>query len=174
MHPVFSTDASTAIPIHAVTTESWTATAEQLGLVDFVRASGFEGGQGSLCLVPGRGAGIAAVLFGLGKKGASDADLFIAGKLPGLLPSGTYHFAGDWGDASHAALAFLLGSYRFERYKAKPKGVTVKLVPPTGVDAARLSLIAEAVFEGRDLINTPANDLGPAEIEAAIRAVAKH
>ena len=174
MHPVFSTDAATATPIHAVTNESWTATAEQLGLVDFVRASGFDGAQGSLCLVPGRGAGVAAVLFGLGKKGALDADPFIAGKLPGLLPAGIYHFAGDWGDASHAALAFLLGSYRFERYKAKPKGVTVKLVPPTGVDAARLSMIAEAVFEGRDLINTPANDLGPAEIEAAIRAVAKH
>jgi leucyl aminopeptidase len=46
-------------------------------------------------------------------------------------------------------------------------------VPPAGVDAARLSKIAEAVFEGRDLINTPANDLGPAEIEAAIRNVAK-
>lgn len=174
MHPVFSTDAATAIPLHAVTTESWTATAEQLGLVDFVRAAGFEGGQGSICLVPGRGAGIAAVLFGLGKKGSPDADPFIAGKLPGLLPAGTYRFEGDWGDAAHAALAFLLGSYRFERYKAKPKGVTVKLVPPSGVDAARLSIIAEAVFEGRDLINTPANDMGPAEIEAAIRAVAQH
>ena len=174
MLPVFSTDAASAIPLHAVTTESWTATAEQLGLVDFVRASGFEGAQGSLCLVPVRGAGIAAVLFGLGKKDASDADPFIAGKLPGLLPAGTYQFAGDWDDASRATLAFLLGSYRFEHYKAKPKGVTVRLVPPAGVDAVRLSMIAEAVFEGRDLINTPANDLGPAEIEAAIRAVAKN
>ncbi len=174
MHPVFSTDAATAIPLHAVTTESWTATAEQLGLVDFVRAAGFEGGQGSICLVPGRGSGIAAVLFGLGKKGSPDADPFIAGKLPGLLPAGTYRFEGDWGDAAQAVLAFLLGSYRFERYKAKPKGVTVKLVPPSGVDAARLSMIADAVFEGRDLINTPANDMGPAEIEAAVRAVAQH
>ena len=173
MHPVFSKDAATAIPVYAVTPESWTATAEQLALVDFVRASGFEGGQGSLCLVPGRGAGIAAVLFGLGKKTASDADPFLAGKLPTLLPPGTYRFEGDWGDAAQATLAFLLGSYRFERYKSKPKGVSVKLVPPAGVDAARLSKIAEAVFEGRDLINTPANDLGPAEIEAAIRNVAK-
>ena len=173
MHPVFSKDAATAIPLYAVTPESWTAMAEQLALVDFVRASGFEGGQGSLCLVPGRGAGIAAVLFGLGKKTASDADPFLAGKLPTLLPPGTYRFEGDWGDASQATLAFLLGSYRFERYKSKPKGVSVKLVPPAGVDAARLSKIAEAVFEGRDLINTPANDLGPAEIEAAIRDVAQ-
>jgi len=173
VHPVFSKDAATAIPVYAVAPESWTATAEQLALVDFVRASGFEGGPGSLCLVPGRGAGIAAVLFGLGKKTASDADPFLAGKLPTLLPPGTYRFEGDWGDASQAALAFLLGSYRFERYKSKPKGVSVNLVPPAGVDAARLSKIAEAVFEGRDLINTPANDLGPAEIEAAIRDVAK-
>jgi len=112
-------------------------------------------------------------LFGLGKKGAVDADPFIAGKLPTLLPPGTYRFEGDWGDASQATLAFLLGSYRFERYKSKPKGVSVKLVPPAGVDTSRLSKIAEAVFEGRDLINTPANDLGPAEIEAAIRDVAK-
>lgn len=173
MHPVFSFDAATAIPIYAVTTESWTATAEQLALVDFVRATGFEGGAGALCLVPGRGAGIAAALFGLGKKGAPDADPFLAGKLPTLLPPGTYRFEGDWGDIAHATLAFLLGSYRFERYKSKPKGMSVKLVPPAAVDAARLSMIAAAVFEGRDLINTPANDLGPAEIEEAIRAVAK-
>ena len=172
MHPVFSTDAAIAIPLHAVTPETWTATAEQLGLVDFVRATGFDGAQGALCLVPGRGAGLAAVLYGLGKKSMPDADSFIAGKLPTLLPAGTYKFMGDWGNLAHATLAFLLGSYRFERYKTKPKGVTVKLVPSPEIDVKRLSMMADAVFEGRDLINTPANDLGPAEIEAAIRAVA--
>ena len=72
MHPVFSTDAAIAIPLHAVTPETWTATAEQLGLVDFVRATGFDGAQGALCLVPGRGAGLAAVLYGLGKKSSGN------------------------------------------------------------------------------------------------------
>ena len=96
MHPVFSTDAAIAIPLHAVTPETWTATAEQLGLVDFVRATGFDGAQGALCLVPGRGAGLAAVLYGLGKKSMPDADSFIAGKLPTLLPAGTYKFMGDF------------------------------------------------------------------------------
>ncbi|MGL4729817.1 MAG: leucyl aminopeptidase family protein, partial [Bosea sp. (in: a-proteobacteria)] len=48
-----------------------------------------------------------------------------------------------------------------------------RLVVPEGVDAAEIRAIADAVALGRDLINTPANDMGPAEIEATIYALAK-
>jgi leucyl aminopeptidase len=71
-----------------------------------------------------------------------------------------------------AALAFALGSYRFARYR-KNDAPQAKLIVPQNVDASELSSIAEAVFLARDLINTPANDMGPAELEEATRALGK-
>ncbi|MBY0260374.1 MAG: leucyl aminopeptidase family protein [Methylobacterium sp.] len=108
-------------------------------------------------------------MFGLGDGSAP----MLAGKLPRALPPGTYRFTAAEGfDAAAATLAWLLGSYRFGRYRdAEPERPA--LVAPEGVDAEALVRIATAVANGRDLINTPANDLGPAEIEAAVRAVAE-
>ncbi len=74
-------------------------------------------------------------------------------------------------DARLAALAFALGGYRFTRYR-KSDGKTVRLEIPEGVDAGEISRIVEAAFLARDLINTPANDMGPAELEQAAREVA--
>jgi leucyl aminopeptidase len=111
------------------------------------------------------------VLFGIEDDSAKWRDPFRAGSLPGLLPAGTYRFANAPHDARLAGLAFALGSYRFGRYR-KADNPDVRLVPPDGVDAAALSRIAEAAFLARDLINTPSNDMGPAELEAASRLVA--
>jgi leucyl aminopeptidase len=88
------------------------------------------------------------------------------------LPAGTYRFANAPHDARLAALAFALGSYRFARYR-KVKDKAVRLVLPEGVDGDDLTRIAEGVTLARDLINTPANDMGPAELEAAARALAR-
>jgi leucyl aminopeptidase len=97
--------------------------------------------------------------------------LFRAGSLPGLLPAGVYRFANAPHDSRLAALAFALGSYRFGRYR-KAEAPDVRLVPPDGVDAAELTRTAEAAYLARDLINTPSNDMGPQELEAAARDVA--
>jgi leucyl aminopeptidase len=71
-----------------------------------------------------------------------------------------------------AALAFALGTYRFTRYR-KSEVRDVKLELPDGVDGAELTRIVEAVFLVRDLVNTPSNDCGPAEIEATARTIAE-
>src|SRR5690606_556794 len=71
-----------------------------------------------------------------------------------------------------AALAFALGAYRFTRYhKAEERGV--RLLLPRGVDGVELSRIVEGVTLARDLVNTPANDLGPEELAKVARALAK-
>jgi leucyl aminopeptidase len=173
MHHLLTPDDGTAIVVHAVSAEGWRAELATFApeTVDFVAKSGFDGEAGRVALIPGGVSGLKAVLFGTGKAGSKDKDAFLAGKLATLLPPGVYRLHGDFGDPTLATLAFLLGAYRFERYKRTKKSEIVRLVPPSGVDAARVSLIADAVTEGRDLINTPANDLGPAEIEAAIRRV---
>src|SRR5262249_51113949 len=74
-------------------------------------------------------------------------------------------------DARLAALAFALGPYRSARYRTA-EAKAIRLEVPDGVDGADLSRIAEGVTLARDLINTPANDLGPAELEEAARALA--
>jgi leucyl aminopeptidase len=91
------------------------------------------------------------------------------------LPAGAWHLEGDLTQAEgkEAALAFLLQSYRFDRYRpAKPASEPTLLKAPKGVDAARLLAMAEGEFLTRDLINTPALDMGPAELEAAFLALA--
>ncbi len=73
---------------------------------------------------------------------------------------------------TNALIAWALGTYNFARYR-KTKREAPKLVPPKGADAAEASRIAEGIFLGRDLINTPANDMGPAELAAAAKELAK-
>ncbi len=92
--------------------------------------------------------------------------------MPNALPGGDYRFVGKLPDPELATLAWLAGCYRFGRYKAEANGKPKRLVLPEGVDRARVLALAEALYLGRDLINTPANDLGPAELEAAARELA--
>lgn len=164
-----------AYPIHPVTSDNWESAAHAVNstALAYARATGFDGATGALALLPDAQGKIAAVLFGIEKPDAKTRDPFLFGKLANVLPEGHYHIIGQLPEAEIATLAFALGSYRFDRYKAKKRGTKAKLVVPQNVDAARVSLIAEAVYKGRDLINTPANDLGPDEIEKALRATAE-
>jgi leucyl aminopeptidase len=97
-------------------------------------------------------------------------DPFLAGKLTSVLPKGGYRFANAPHNPRLAALAFGLGAYRFARYgKSRTE---VRLEPPKSNDIDDLSRIVEAVYLARDLINTPANDMGPDELAAAAQALA--
>jgi leucyl aminopeptidase len=172
MQVSFARNAKDAVPLHAVTADglkSWLA-ARPKREAGFLKSTGFEAKDGDLRLVADAQGGIACAVLGLGK----GEDRYALAHFAEGLPPGTYRF----GDVpqSHGgavgALAWALGSYRFERYKTpKPEGA--KLVLPEGVDGAEVTRIAEAVFLGRDLINTPPNDMGPEELAAAARALAK-
>ena len=168
MHPIFATRSKAARPIWFVTAASFRKTVEGFGARDraFVKGAGFEAGPGRHLLLPGGGA-----LYGL-ENGGGHRNGFLPGSLPGVLPAGTYRFANAPHDARLAALAFALGTYRFTRYR-KAKDKPVKLVLPDGVDGDDLTRIADGVTLARDLINTPANDMGPADLEAAARNLAK-
>ncbi|KMO44928.1 cytochrome C oxidase subunit II [Methylobacterium tarhaniae] len=160
-----------AIPIRCVDAAGWPAVAAELPplAAAFARASGFEAKPGKIALLPGPDGALATVLFGV--ETGERADAFAVGRLPEALPQGTYRLEALPGDPALAALAWRLSGYRFGRYRerAAPKA---RLVAPEGIDAAEIDRIADAVAAGRDLVNTPANDLGPAEIEAAARALA--
>src|SRR3974390_984049 len=138
----------------------------------FVAATGFETKPDRFLLLPAADGKLAGALFGIERPGENPIDLFRPGQLSGLLPPGVYRFANAPHDARMAALAFVLGAYQFARYR-KAKQRSVQLAVPERVDGADLSRVVEGVTLARDLINTPSNDMGPAELEDAARALAK-
>jgi leucyl aminopeptidase len=160
-----------AVPIWFVTAQTYPDVRNLIGAdaCAFADAAGFEPKPGRHLLLPGNN-GLGGVLFGL--EGADDTkDLFLPGRLPQHLPNGVYRFANEPHDARLAALAFALGTYRFTRYrKAEARKLSLDL--SQSLDRDDLQRIVEAVTLARDLINTPANDMGPAELEAAAQKLA--
>jgi leucyl aminopeptidase len=131
-------------------------------------AQGFRGEGFQLAILPGEKAEWSAVL---GVADASALSPWCLAKAAETLPEGRYRVAGT--APGPAALGWLLGQYSFERYKQPKhrKGPRILLTP----EPARITetvLLAEATSLVRDLVNTPAGDLGPAELEAAARTVA--
>ena len=181
-HPLIETDTSlSAVPIHAVGPEGLDDLLGELPgpAAHFAKAQGFKAKTGEIVLLPDAGGALAHVLFGLG--GTKKRDPLLAGLLPGRLPAGLYRLDGA---GRLDVLAWLMGAYRFTRYRG---GKSVKdgadagegdqaqarLVAPDGVDVAGVAQVAQALALGRDLINTPANDCGPAEIAQAVERLAQ-
>jgi len=172
MHPAFlAPDSVATVPIWFVNTSTWREVRAGLDrkACAFVEASGFEPVAGRHAFLPGPGGTLAGVLFGQ-EDDTKPKDPFLAGKLAGALPRGVYRFANAPHDVRLAALGFAFGGYRFARYgKSRSE---LRLEPPESVDIRELSRIVEAVYLARDLINTPANDMGPDELAVAATAVA--
>lgn len=125
-------------------------------------------------LIPDETGGLygAALGLGNGQMGApcGPSELLV-GQLAASLPPGDYQFAATPSAAHLAAVAWGLGAYRFRRYKANGDAPP-RLDIPAGADREAVLNTVEAIWLGRDLINTPAADMGPAELEAAARALA--
>lgn len=139
---------------------------------DWLVGSGFEAGLGEMRLLPGP-EGVAAAVAGLGTAKARGRLRFGLAKAVSGLPGGAWRLVGDLTQSQRdeAALGWLLALYRFDRYRAGKAAEPARLVAE-GVDAARLLAMAEGEFLTRDLINTPASDMGPAELEDAFLALA--
>lgn len=138
-------------------------------------ANKFKGAARKLLLLPGPAGGLSGVLFGIGEGNTGDPagpGALLCGMLPAQLPPGTYELHGAGAGAELAAIAWGLGAYRFRRYKTAANGDQMaRLRLDRTVDRDRVLAIVEAIWLGRDLINTPASDLGPAELEAAARTL---
>jgi leucyl aminopeptidase len=132
-------------------------------LRDLARANGFGGETGAVL------AGAEGALLGVG----DDRDPFIAAAAADKLPDGDYYFKESFDAelAAKAALGWLLGTYRFDKYK-KQKPAAARLVAPEGVDIGATSRAAAAIARVRDLVNIPASDMSPAALEDAVREAA--
>lgn len=138
----------------------------------WAETNGFDASAGSVQAIPDDRGWLARVLFGIGSASSNHNDPLLAGKLPTVLPEGTYEFSGEIGDPEMAALAWQLGAYRFDRYRQRQHAAR-ELIFPGGVDGGRVGRIADGVYLARDLVNTPSNDMGPDELEAAARKLAR-
>ncbi len=134
----------------------------------WARANGFAGQRGRLLALPGADGNLAGYLFGTG--GAANRPVLVAGLAAAALEPGRYRAEGDIGDPTLTALAFRLGAYRFDRYR-RPKDAA-ELVDPVGADMAAVDRLATGATLARDLINTPASDLGPDDFDREIRSFA--
>ena len=171
--PLETASDAPSIPVSVATIAEWPALAANLPERQrgFAAANGFSGKAGACLPLPADDGSVARVLFGLGSEDIA-ANPFRIGSLPGLLPAGLYRLENATSDTRLASLAFALGSYRFARYR-KNDGRDVRLVLADGLDGAALTRVAEAAWLARDLINTPSNDMGPAELAQAARELAE-
>ncbi len=171
----FAATASEALPLYLCGKGEVSGVLETLDPVAraFAEAAGFKAKAGEVVLLPGADGAVVGALGGLGGPVDAKRGRFHAATLRGKLPDGVWRFeTGLTGNAlNEAALAWLLAGYRFGRY-ASVSAPGAALVAPDGVDAERLETIAAGEALARDLVNIPASDMGPDELEAAARALA--
>jgi len=135
-------------------------------------AIGWKAKPGTHALLPGEN-GLAGVIVPLGEEEPSPASALALGALPTVLPEGTYELSGFPGAPEDAVLAWLLGAYEFRRYLTRDPKPIRALVLPEGVDRAAVIARAQAVWFARELINIPANDLGPSDLADAFASMAR-
>ena len=176
MMPAFAAPTEDCRILHVITSDAldgWLAD-QPPQVRAWLAASDFKAALGDLRLLPAADGTVAAAVAGFGTAKVRRRQRFGLAKVAQVLPAGAWRIDGDLSpmDRDEAALAFLLSGYRFDRYrKAEPRDAA-RLVCPEGCDAARLLAMAEAEFLTRDLINTPAADMGPQELEDAFLALA--
>lgn len=169
-HPALIASSTSAASLYCFKSSDWSEQADiPEALVAQAKARNFKAGAGDMLLVAGPDGQIASVLFGLGK----GSDALATAALSNQLPEGDYKIASDSGySLSHFAAGWVDGAYRFDRYLSD-KAAPPRLVIGKGRNAQAILREAIAVDRLRDLVNTPAEDMGPAAIEQAIKGLAK-
>jgi leucyl aminopeptidase len=164
----FAAPGEAALPLHRAGPGSLAALESRIGApaTAWLRAAGFTGKANQILLLPDEAGGLAGAVLGTGSGAISPWSF---GSLPMSLPEGTTWRLAEADAAAEAVLGWGLGAYRFTRFR--PAGrAPARLVLPAGAEEAVIA--AEATWRVRDLVNTPASHLGPAELAAAVGALA--
>jgi len=170
---LFAKNTKKSRPVWAVSQGEWAnwLKSQPASVKNWLKSTNVKPAKGTVTAIPGDGGGIAGYLLGLG----ATPDPFSFGALAFGMAEGAVGrietLPGDM-DPTQAAVGFALGSYQFDRYK-KSAREPARLVLPAGADGREAERVAEAVFLARDLVNTPAGDMGPNDLEVVVRRVAK-
>lgn len=175
--PAFADLTAPSLPMHVVPSDGLEAflTHVPAAQAAWLRATGFEAGLGEVRLLPGPDGAVIGAVAGFGTASARRRQRFGLAKAVAGLPAGAWRIEGTLSVAERfeAVLGWMLSHYGFTRYRPGKAAVARALpVCPEGVDAALVLAMARGEFLTRDLINTPAQDMGPEELEAAFAGLA--
>jgi leucyl aminopeptidase len=166
-------EAGTALPVLALTSGDLAGFQGAAGGNErrWIEGSGFRAEPGTTLLLPGPDGAPARVLAGI----ADPADPLALAHLPLALPPGTYRLDASAGraiDPGRALLGWGMGAYQYERYR-RPARAPARLVLDGAAEISEAFAELKATLLVRDLVNTPTQDLGPDQLEAAARRVAQ-
>ena len=170
----FADSATSSIPLSLVPedqAQAWLV-AQGAAAQTWAKAQGWTGQLGKALVVTDTGEPIFAAI-GMGVEQERHKKRFGAVSAIASLPSAVFNLLEDnIQTANEFALGFALSKYRYTRY-ASQAAHAAELICPVGVDKANINAIISGEFLTRDLINTPANDMGPSELEEEVRKLAK-
>lgn len=173
--PAFADPDAASRPLHVVAQDALEGWRQALPVhqAAFLADCGFTAGAGDVALLPDTAGRVVAAVVGHGTAASRARGRFLLSRAVSSLPAGDWHFEGlPEANATEAALGWLLAQYRFDRYR-KPSPPLPGLKCPETVDAELVLAMAEGEWLTRDLINTPAADMGPAELQAAFLSLAE-
>jgi leucyl aminopeptidase len=163
---------SSSLPVQFVSQPKWRAWLKEQSAArrGWLESTGVSGNAGDFAILPGRDGKAAGAVLVLPAK----PSLWDFGALGTKLPPGTWKL-GDTSpvSATDAAIAIGLGTWKFERYRAKKAKPGAKILWPADADKARATAAIEAISMARDLITTPSSDMGPAELASVAQDLAK-
>ena len=168
-------DSSVSLPLWLLyenEIDAWRA-AQPPPIAHWLSQQNFKAEKHRVVLLPDSAGGRQGAVGGLGRRNGG-VSLWHGAGFVERLPPRRFHLAQEWSaaEATQLCLGFAYGAYRFDRYRAA-KGETAAVEAPPNADVAFVALAAEALRMARDWINTPASDMGPAELAAAARRLAE-
>ena len=164
-----SNQATPIVPLNSANFATWLKLQEK-HVQSWIKDHGFKAESGTSLIVPAKDGTIGLVLAG------TDAlpTIWSLAHLPSLLPAGHYTLRAKWKahELTNTAIGFGLAQYQFGRYK-KQRRKTLVLHVPKATDIDHAQAVIRSTFLVRDLINTPANDMGPEQLALAAKEVAR-
>jgi leucyl aminopeptidase len=168
-------DSSVSIPLWLLyenEIDAWRA-AQPASVGQWLSVQNFQGEKHRVVLLPDSDGGLAAAVCGLGRR-QGEVSLWHATGLAERLPARRFRLVQEFtpAEATQLCLGFAYGAYRFDRYRAA-KSDMPSVEAPANADMQFVALATESLRMARDWINTPTQDLGPAELAAATQKLAE-
>ncbi|MGB3246948.1 MAG: leucyl aminopeptidase family protein, partial [Sulfitobacter sp.] len=175
MSHCFAPATAATVPLHVIASDSFDAwlNGQTDPVRNWVTSQGFKGAIGQALTIAGENGLPEMALAGYGDTQTRKRGRFHLAAAATKLPNASYQIVAGLPETEleNEALGWLLSGYRFDRY-AKQSGALAELVAPEGINTQLVDALAKGETLTRNLINTPASDMGPPDLEQAARDLA--